>query len=191
MIGKISGTIDSIYTQTCIIDVSGVGYVIYTPQRTLSKLKSLDKKSLYTHLHVRDDALDLFGFESKEELELFKMLITVSGIGPKTALLVMDKGVLEIRSAVSKSDVNFFTGIPRLGTKNAQKIIIELKNKIGSVVDLDLSGITELVMNDVINALSSMGFKKAEIVKSMKFITEKDITIEQKIKTTLKHLGKR
>src|SRR5574341_1726526 len=115
MIGMLTGTIARSGQNPIIIDVHGVGYAVSVPPRLLSQLTHDSKQIFHVYTHVADDALDLYGFPGEEELLLFKLLLTVSGIGPRTALAVVDRGVAEIRKAVTTSDVDFFTTIPRLG----------------------------------------------------------------------------
>jgi len=121
---------------------------------------------------------------------LFTLLLSVSGIGPKTALAITDRGVDQVRHAIVSSDVDFFTTIPRLGKKNAQKIIIELKSKLGSTKDLDLASQSSGDTKEIIDALLSMGFIRHEIVEVLKKITPEAQTIEQKIREALRFLGK-
>lgn len=170
--------------------VNGVGYSVHVPAKLMSQFKKDDKKTLFVHTHVREDALDLYGFTDIKELDLFNLLLEVSGVGPKTALLVIDHGVDPVINAVSTSDVEFFQTIPRLGKKNAQKIIIELKSKLGSIKELDLSGGESGETKEVLEALSSMGFEKKEILLALKKLDEKDVTIEQKIRKALRFIGK-
>lgn len=188
MIGYLSGTIQEKFPNPIIVDVGGVGYVVHVPDRLASKLTVKEPCKLYIHTHVREDALDLYGFLTKEELTLFKLLLTVSGIGPKTGLMVIDRGVAAIQKAVSDADVDFFTTIPRLGRKNAQKIIIELKNKLGSLQELDLTeenGETKELMD----ALLSMGFARSEIASVIKKLSGNETTLEQKIRKALQLMG--
>ena len=189
MIGKLTGIIDSNTKNPLVIDVHDVGYVVRVPERYLASVKPNKPHTLFIHTHVREDALDLYGFATPQELALFDLLLTVSGIGPKTAISVIDRGVDAIESAVRKSDVDFFTDIPRLGTKNAQKIIIELKSKLGSSKALNLAEDTGET-KQIIDALISMGFDRYEIREAMKKIDAKDVSIEQKIRHALKLLAK-
>jgi holliday junction DNA helicase RuvA len=189
MIGLLTGIISTNEKNPLIINVHDVGYVVHVPERVLAIVKPGKPHTFFIHTHVRDDALDLYGFVSENELGLFTLLLTVSGIGPKTALAVVDHGVDAVESAVRKSDVDFFTQIPRLGTKNAQKIIIELKSKLGSSKALDLSGETGET-KQLVEALGSMGFEKYEIRDVLKKLDSKDVTVEQKIRHALKLLGK-
>lgn len=183
MIGKLTGTIDSNSTNPLMIDVHDVGYLVHVPERFLAAVKPGKTHTLFIHSHIREDAFDLYGFSTQQELSLFELLLTVSGIGPKTALLVIDRGAEAVELAVRKGDVDFFTSIPRLGTKNAQKIIIEFKGKLDLT---ESSGDTK----QVTDALSSMGFEKHEIREAVKKLDAKDISIEQKIRHALKLLAK-
>jgi len=188
MIGMLTGIIDSHIHNPLIIDVHGVGYIVHVPERYLTSVKPKGQHTLYIHSHIREDAFDLYGFATQQELVLFELLLTVSGIGPKTALAVTDRGVDAVENAVRKSDVDFFTTIPRLGTKNAQKIIIELKSKLGSTKMLNLEGESSDT-KQVMEALASMGFDRHEIREAIKKFDAKDVTIEQKIRHALKLLA--
>lgn len=189
MIGRLTGIIDSHIHNPLIIDVHGVGYVVHIPERHLAGIKPGRQHTLFIHSHIREDAFDLYGFATQQELVLFELLLTVSGVGPKTALAVTDRGVDAVENAVRKSDVDFFTTIPRLGTKNAQKIIIELKSKLGSTKMLNLEGESSDT-KQVMEALASMGFDRHEIREAIKKFDAKDVTVEQKIRHALKLLGK-
>ncbi len=191
MIASLKGLIESLNSSYAIIDVSGVGYKVLLPSNVLTKLKKGEKIKFSIYTHVRDDTLDLFGFLSEDELFLFEHLISVSGVGPKTALSIFSiGGVEEIIKAINLADVDFFTSVPRLGKKNAQKIIIELKGRLGSSVDLDLTGKSSAENNDVIAALKNFGFSSEEISKVLKEIKEKGETAEEKIKLALRQLGR-
>ncbi len=190
MIGALNGTVHTIKKNPILFFAGDVGYAV-SVTNTLAKKLVPDKKTfLYIHTHVREDAFDLFGFSSEEELALFELLLTVSGIGPKTALLVLEGGGEAIKRAVQTGNVDFFTAIPRLGKKNAQKIIIELKNKLGSIGDLNLRDDNPEETDEMIDALVSMGFAKKEVLAIVKKIPNTETTIEQKIKSALKLLGK-
>ena len=189
MIGLLTGIIRNNQTSPLIVDVSGVGYLVSVPEKLLSSLIVDQKQTLHIHTHVRDDALELFGFTTYEDLHLFELLLTVSGIGPKTALLVMNRGVNAVQKAVQDSNVDFFTDIPRLGKKNAQKIIIELKTKLGGMTDLDLSHEGPSETKQLMEALQSMGFRNHEIIIAIKKLDD-TMSFEQKFRSALKLLGK-
>jgi len=183
MIGFLKGEIKYTGTDSIIILVNNVGYKIYVP-----KLFSVGSQvELFIHTHVREDSLDLYGFANPGELQMFEWLISVSGIGPKTALLTMSGGADKISKAIVTADVSFFTQIPRLGKKNAQKIIIELKNKIGGITDLNLS--QDEPANEVILALQSMGYTQAEAQKAVSAV-EPAKSVEETIRKVLKFYGR-
>ena len=190
MIGFIYGKVDTINSSFIFIDTGGVGYKVLVPQTILSKVRVGDQLKVYTYTHVREDILDLFGFESLDDLSLFELFLTVSGIGPKTAIGIFTAGTSsQIRNAVLSADVAFFSDIPRLGRKNAQKIIIELKSKLGdSDAILDLESHDE--EREISNALKGFGFHAEEISIVLKKIRGQGESIEQKLKLALKHLGK-
>lgn len=187
MIGALTGKIFDASKNPLIIMVGGVGYSVSVPKGTFPIGKTI---TLFTHTHVREDALELYGFVTREELELFELLLSVSGIGPKTALPIVGQSVQAVTRAVGESDVDFFTTIPRLGRKNAQKIIIELKSKLGSIRDLDLSEESTSATKQALDALLSMGFEKKEAIGALRKLTIQDATIEQKIRKALQYLGK-
>jgi Holliday junction DNA helicase RuvA len=189
MIGKLKGTISN-PTNPIIVDVHDVGYLIHITDKLRSELITGNSYTFLIHTHIRDDAFDLYGFTTSQELALFELLLTVSGIGPKTALTVVGRGASAVERAVKLSDVEFFTSVPRLGRKNAQKIIIELKTKLGSLTDLDLSddnGETK----QIVDALVSMGFAKQEVNAVLEKLADSDESLEQKIRHALKLLGRR
>ena len=148
MIGFLKGKVELLKRPFVIVDVNGVGYKVLVPETIYAKLSLGESLKIFTYTYVREDALDLFGFLEAEDLGLFESLLTVSGIGPKTALNIFSFGERkEIIEAIIKGDFTFFTSVPRLGTKNAQKIIIELKNKMGSgaeITENDLIGVRNI-----------------------------------------------
>jgi holliday junction DNA helicase RuvA len=188
MISYLTGKVKSKNADSLTLLVGGVGYLVSLPQHYLAKTAANDNLELYIHTHVRDDALDLYGFTSTEELALFKSLISVSGVGPKTALLVINRGVGEVKQAIIKADESFFTLIPRLGKKNAQKIIIELKSKLGSSAELDLAGDGE--PNEAVEALMAMGYTKPEAVSAIRKIPADIKTVEEQLRYALKRITK-
>src|SRR3990167_434514 len=134
MIGYLNGEVVTRDDPHIIIDVNGVGYKVLATRSVLSKVILNGKLKLFIYTHVREDAISLFGFLDSLDLKLFENLISVSGIGPKTAMNIFSVGTREdVVQAIVTGDVSFFIGVPRLGKKNAQKIIIELKSKLGSI----------------------------------------------------------
>lgn len=189
MIASLTGKITLRNDPYLIIDVSGVGYKVYASFAILAGKHMGDTLSIFTYTHVREDILELYGFATYKDLQLFEQLISVSGIGPKTAIGVFSLGATSnIISAILAGDVSFFASVPRLGKKNAQKIIIELKSKIGSSIDLDLSEGSDSM--DVIIALKSFGFSAKEAEQAIASIKDKGLSTEEKIRLALKNLGK-
>lgn len=121
MIGRLTGTLVEKTPTSIILDVNGVGYEVYAPEpwKTTAVLNTAYALSIYTH--VRDDAIELFGFSTLHERKLFELLLSVSGVGPKTALVITSHGVGEVEQAITTANVDFFTNIPRIGKKNAQR----------------------------------------------------------------------
>ncbi|MBI3342558.1 Holliday junction branch migration protein RuvA [Candidatus Gottesmanbacteria bacterium] len=191
MIGALRGIADTPVTNPLILMVGGVGYRVAVPENILKNIHRDAPITLFTHTYVRDDALNLYGFLTREELTLFELLLSVSGIGPKTSLTIVDRGVIAVRSAIATADVSFFTTIPRLGKKNAQKIIIELKTKLGSIEELDLAADERGETKDILEALESMGFEKKEALTAIKQIKTDDTSVEERLRQALKYLRKR
>src|SRR3989344_473288 len=162
MIGYLNGLVIIRDDPHLIIDVSGVGYKIHEASDVLSSVSELGSSlKIFTYTHVREDVLELYGFSRYSDLKLFESLINVSGVGPRTAIGIFAIGTGdEIIKAIIDADVSFFSGVPRLGSKNAQKIIIELKNKVGGG-ELDLTGVSNGERNELTAALKSFGFTTA------------------------------
>ncbi len=191
MIGMLTGTIALRGDTYLLIDVQGVGYKVTVPRSVSAKLESTrEHVRLYTHTYVRDDALDLYGFQEPEDLRLFEQLISVSGIGCRSAIGIFSVGTRnEIIDAIVKNDVQFFTTVPRLGKKNAQKIIIELKGKVGGEGDVDF-GEAEVENREVLEALKSFGYTSKEAFNALRGIKGERKTVEEKLRLVLKYLGK-
>lgn len=191
MIGLLKGKTEFIDGSYAIVDVGGVGYRVLVTNDILSKIEIGKEIKLFTYTYVRDDTLDLFGFSSIDDLKLFEQLISVSGVGPKTAVSIFSIGNRStIIEAVVKGDVSFFIAVPRLGKKNAQKIIIELKSKLGSLEELDLSQEVDERAKEVLGVLKSFGFSSNEAREALKNIDKKVESVEEKIRLALKYLGK-
>jgi len=189
MIGALRGTVFQTTTNPIIVFAGDVGYAVHVPDRCMSSLSPQSTTFLYIHTHVRDDALELFGFLTPQELRMFTFLLSVSGIGPKTALNIVDRGVSAIEHAIQDADVSFFTTIPRLGKKNAQKIIIELKSKMGGM-DLSLTDDTSGT-SDLVDALVGMGYDKTNVYTVIKSLSDEDSSLELKLRHAIQLLGKK
>ncbi len=190
MIGYLSGEIFEVYENNAVILVNGVGYKVFPTMSFLEKSKKGNLASLYITSIIKEDVFDLYGFETNEEKNLFDLIINISGIGPKTAIGILSKGKIEeIMNAISNSDVLFFSGVPRLGKKNAQKLIIELKNKAGSLSSATFIESEE--RGELVQALKGFGYQEKEIVSVLKQVDENGGKLEEKIAFALKQLGRK
>ena len=184
MIGYLSGIVKFKETNRLIVDVYGVGYQLFVPTFLWQECKIGEKKEFYVYTQVREDAINFFGFSRSEEKEIFSHLLSVSGIGPKIALNVLSysNGAKNIIRAIQNADVEFFDAIKGLGKKSSQRIIVDLKGKIGGLKELDFAAEADY---DLIEALKGLGFSQEEIKKSIKGIKD-DLSLEEKIKLALK-----
>ncbi|HSW90020.1 MAG TPA: Holliday junction branch migration protein RuvA [Patescibacteria group bacterium] len=189
MIGYLSGTV-KLTTKSLLVVCNGVGYVVLVTQSTKLQVSSNKEVQLFIHSHIKEDAFDLYGFLTETEKELFLKLIGVDGVGPKTALGIMNRGVEEIVRAVRSADVAFFTSVPRVGKKSAQKIIIELRTKLGAGIDLDLSE-PEGKEKEVLEALISLGFSENEGRKVMQSFDIEPMRLEDAVKKAIQLLSRK
>ena len=185
MIGSIKGKIILKRDKFIIVEVGGIGYKINASPDTLLKIKIGEEVHLFTHLHVREDAQDLYGFLEYGELEFFEMLIGVSGIGPKGALAILSVAPIEtLKRAISTQDISYLTKISGIGRTTAEKIVLELREKVGE----EKEGVSLQGEIDVLEALKSLGYSQMEAREALKKVsTEKDTG--KKIKEALKILG--
>jgi holliday junction DNA helicase RuvA len=191
MIGSLRGKVILKDGLHLLIDVNGVGYKVLVSEKIWSKTHLDNEIFLYIYSHIKEDVFDLFGFLETADLKLFESLISVSGVGPKTAMSIFsvsDRN--EIVNAVLNGDVSFFTRIPRLGKKNAQKIIIELKSKFKDNSSFDLSDEDQGEFEEISSVLKTFGFNSREISDALKNIDSSAKTVDEKIKSSLKYLGK-
>jgi len=183
MIGYLEGKIISVQKNNLIILVNGVGYRVFVSERISSKLTINDVSSFFIYTHVKEDQLSLFGFKTEAELTLFEMLLSVSGIGPRSASLIISAaGAEKILASIRKADIDFFMEIPGLGKKTAQKIIVDLQSKVGKISELDLD---QGENTDLEEALMNMAFSKQEAKHMAKGIN-KDLPLKDKLKLSLK-----
>ena len=199
MIGKLSGKIDSCFSDYAIIDISGVGYLVYCSSRTLNQLVINESYQLFIETHVREDHINLYGFLSLEEKSFFNLLQSVNGIGTRMALTILSGlSLQEIQSAIIKRDKDVFKSVSGVGLKLAERIIVELKGKIpnnvfdtGSSVINDNNFGVDGTASDAVLALMGLGVNKVEAQNLVQaIITENpDIKIDQLITLALKMRG--
>jgi holliday junction DNA helicase RuvA len=185
MIGSIKGKIILKTERFLVVEAGGVGYKIAVSPDALSKTNKIGEEIfLWIHTVVREDALDLYGFVEHAELEFFEMLIGVSGIGPKSALIILSVASIEtLRQAIGTSDTAYLTKISGIGKKTAEKIILELRDKFD---EKDFGSLKEEL--DALEALKSLGYSQGEAREALKKV--KSIDTNTKIKEALKILGK-
>lgn len=175
-----------------VLDAGGLGYKIHTSQMAIAKMPEIGEEAkVYTYLHVREDVFDLYGFPTNEELVMFQNLISVSGIGPKVGIAVLSSLTpSEISVAILKKDTKAFKKVPGVGPKVAERIILELKNKINDI-DVIPEEYTSFVANDTENeavlALVSLGYSQAEAKKAVGVVGG-NLGVEDIIKEALKKL---
>ena len=192
MIGRISGILLQKAPPTILVDCQGVGYEIDVSMGTFYNLPALGESvTLFTHLAVREDAQTLFGFGSLEERALFRQLIRISGVGARTALsLLSGMSVGDVVQAVSFQDTARFSSIPGIGKKTAERLLLELKGKLGA--DLGGTGGVDAPVDsrtDVINALLSLGYSSREVGAVIKQIPA-DLSVSDGIRFALRSLMK-
>jgi Holliday junction DNA helicase RuvA len=189
MISHLTGTVFEKEPGAVILDVAGVGYRVHVSSATFASLpvESGASVSLYTHMAVREDSMDLYGFTDRDELSLFEMLLSVSGIGPKSALAVLSlAGAVTLRTAIAKNDVSYLTKVSGIGKKTAEKIIVELKDKMGSYA----SAGPELREDaDVVEVLVSLGYSRDEAREVVKRLPEDAAGTSSRVKEALKLLA--
>jgi Holliday junction DNA helicase RuvA len=168
-----------------IVITGGLGYGVFVGQKLLAQAVHASTITLYLHTYVREDRLELYGFTSVTELQLFEQVLSVSGVGPKMALALVDAGANQLVSAVQEADLSFFTSVPRVGKKLGQKIVIELKSKLGGLVDLDLGPLSSK-QQDVLAALTSLGFSDAVGHSVLKQVDVENLPLDEAVKAALK-----
>lgn len=195
MYSYIKGRIDNKTADYFVIDNNGIGYKIFSSFSTLDKLEIAKEAKIYTYMHVREDILSLYGFLSPEELRMFELLITVSGIGPRVANSVLSAlSPSKFSLAVITGDVQSLKSVPGIGLKTAQRVILELKDKLKAEETLDTSGVKLMNDNDnvseAVSALQVLGYSAQEAVKALKSVEVDSLDIEEIIKQALKSLGR-
>lgn len=188
MIGRIHGTLVEKHPLFGIVDVSGLGYKVYTTLPTLGKVSVGEDITLHTYLHVRENSLDLYGFEDKEEQLFFELLISVSGIGPKSAISILNIANPDsLKKAISAGDTTHLVKVSGIGKKSAQKIILELKDKIGDGYEGDALLMQDEV--DTLEALLSLGYSEKEVREVLQKLPKDIEGAHERIKEALKLLG--
>jgi Holliday junction DNA helicase RuvA len=191
VIASLRGQIKAIRDGSVIIDVRGVGYQVHVTNSLLSESLSAGQMiELYTHTHVRENELALYGFRTIEELDLFTMLLKVSGIGPRTAMAILSTFAPEtLRGAIARGDTLALTRVPGIGRKTAERLVVDLKDKIGVAASTLVTPVLGQTDVDVINALTALGYSLAEAQGAVAALPEDAKELDQKILAALRFLG--
>jgi len=195
MFRYIKGKIEELGEDYLVLENNGIGYFINTSKNSISQLgNDLTDRVIYTYLHVREDSINLFGFITKEELNMFKLLIMVSKIGPKVALGILSSMTSnKIKSSIINDDVNALSNAPGVGKKTANRIILELKDKIDDNIIIDQEDLTYNTRNEAeeaIIALISLGYTRSEVQRTIAGIDISNKKTEDIIKVALNKLSK-
>jgi Holliday junction DNA helicase RuvA len=188
MIGHISGTVFSVGATHCIVSVHGLGYKVAALKDVLLAVRPGDSLSLFTHLAVREDAQDLYGFRTEEELRFFELLLTVSGIGPRSALAILDIASIEtLRSAIAEGREEYLTNVSGIGKKTAGKIVLELRDKVGLVRE----GTAGALKGDeeALEAMRALGYSSAEGREALRKVPREIERGNDRLREALKILG--
>lgn len=189
MIAALRGKLISKKPDSIIVDVGGVGYIVHVPLNIFSSIKETNEEVfLHIHTHVREDALMLYGFSSEEEKRIFTTLINISGIGPRIALNILSTiSLSDFHNAIYNEDVAFLCRVPGLGKKTAQRLILELIEKLPTITKKD----KEPVFDDALSALVNLGYKNNIAQEAIENVYNNGIRdIESLLKEALKYLTK-
>src|SRR3989339_615139 len=185
MIAKITGKIAFFRDNYVVVDVSGVGYKIFVTDFTMGKIAGKEELELYTHTYVREDTLSLYGFLTLDELEMFELLISISGIGPKAAIGILSIAEPKtIRAAVISGDSSILTRVSGVGRKTAERVILELKNRIAELPGEDQGAAK--ADSEAIEALVSLGYTPTQSRESLKTVPKEIKGVSERVRAALK-----
>ena len=198
MISYIRGELAAVQEQKAIVEAGGIGYGIYMSQQTLSMLPAVGEEvKIHTYLNVREDAMQLYGFLTGEDLQVFRLLIGVSGIGPKAGLNILScLSPDELRFAVLAGDVKTISSAPGIGKKTAEKLILELKDKMsiedvlehGSEQSKEIEATDTGMQAEAVQALTALGYGSAESLRAVKKVSVDCASVEDLLREALKNL---
>lgn len=191
MIAQLYGKVVHKDLRFVVLDVSGVGYKLFVSGDTLQKLTQIGESPvrLWTYLAVKDDALDLYGFLSEEEQKFFELLISISGIGPKSALSILSVATIPtLKRAVAGSDPTYLTKVSGIGKKNAEKIVLELKDKLFITDEEHAAAFRD--EGDSLEALKAIGYAEKEARDALKKVPDEVKDTSERVKQAIKMLGK-
>jgi len=193
MISYLRGKILSKTLNSFILDVHDIGYQVYAGENFINDLKIASEAEIYIHHHVREEASDLYGFKTNQDLELFELLLSVSGVGPKSALGVIAIATsADIQEAIMRNDANLLTKVSGIGKKTAERIVLELKNKVARISSgvIGLSTVN-LVGSDEIDALMSLGYSLNDARNALNAVAPEISDSGERVKAALKKMAKK
>ena len=196
MIGYVKGTVSHLVADHCFIDVQGIGYRVFVASATRQKLSVGKVATLFTHMHVREDAILLYGFYTQDEYDLFLTLLSINGIGPKVAMGILSAiDPNQFRIAISTKNLGMLTKLPGVGKKTAERMILELKDKIGVLADegtseADALGASGDIVDEAIQALLALGYNQNEIIPIVKKVGKNAQSVEDLIKLALREFSR-
>ena len=203
MIASVKGKLEGVTTESVIIDVNGLGVEAIVPTTVINLLPKIDENiKLHTYLHVREDAIQLYGFLEKEDLDFFKLLITVNGIGPKAAIAILSSMPTDILTfAILSEDTKTIQKAQGIGAKTAKKLVLELKDKVGIIKTPQNTGseiydnsaltigINSEIKDEAVQVLTALGYSQTEAVKAISTVEMyEEMTSEELVKLSLKNL---
>jgi Holliday junction DNA helicase RuvA len=192
MIARLEGIIVHIADKFLIVDVSGVGYKLYTTTDTLASVSLGEHSSFWVHTAVRENSIDLYGFKNTNEMSFFELLLDVSGIGPKSALSILAVAPIDtLKRAIATGDTSYLNKVSGIGKKTAEKIIIELRDKLQAYKNDDDTPSQLREESDIIEALKSLGYSQNEARDALKKVSPTTTGTNARIKEALQILGKR
>lgn len=169
MIAYISGNIIGKKERTVVVEVNGIGYLVFVTRSFNESIQLGEKTSLHIHTHVREDAISLYGFAAQEELAFFELLLSVSGVGPKYALEISNYPLAKVKQAIATKETAYLTKIPGIGRKTAERIIVDLQGKIKEDI-LVGNAETTAGSEEIVQALMSLGYHRNQVMQGLKKI---------------------
>lgn len=189
MISYLEGKIIYKGPRHIILLTNGVGYKISATDGYIKSINQEDDAEVFTHLNVKEDALELYGFKTREELELFELLITISGVGPRAGLAIVAMDSPDaIAGAILNEDAKYMTQVSGIGLKTAQKIVIELQDKVAKL-SFEPEEKKSIVDSDVVSALETLGYASRDVREVLRHISKDIESVEGRVKEALKILG--
>ena len=190
MISTLQGTVSDKGENFFVVETGGLGFKVHVPAPLISRWGIIGRRvQLFTHLHLRENEVSLYGFETKNDLGFFEALLGVSGIGPKVALGALSGGNVDaLRSAIAAGDSDYLTQLPGIGKKTAQRIILDLRGKLEKEELLPAPALSP-VDTDVITALVSMGYNDTEARAALALLPEEEMSVEERLLLALRRLG--